>query len=92
MYSKWTSHLKTPEEKEQFKNSVLGSKRVLQRLQEVLDEMETEVMKAEINPKTYEIPNWANRQAHNNGYRQCLFLVKKLIDLDQQETKSEKIN
>jgi hypothetical protein len=81
----WIKHLKTDEEKERFKLTLEGSKTVLNRLQEILNEMEASLNRAEIDPRTYELPNWDYRQAHNNGYRQCLSLVKKLTTLDQKD-------
>lgn len=86
MYTKWTSHLSNIKEKEQFEKEVFGSKAVLNRLKAIIDEQETELGRSETNPKTYDIPNWDYRQAHNNGYRQCLYVLKKLIDLDQQNS------
>ena len=87
MYTEWTSHLTDPEEKANFTNQIRGSKSVLERLITILDEQEKELDRAETDPRTYEIPNWDYRQAHNNGYRQCLRILKKYIDLDQQETR-----
>lgn len=84
MISKWTSHLKTDKEKEDFVKEVQGSKRVLDRLKEMVVEQEQELNQIEITTKNYEIPNWDYRQAHNNGYRQCLYLIKRIVDLDQR--------
>lgn len=86
MYTKWTSHLQEQEEKEKFQRAVRGSKPVLERLKDILNDQENELNRAETDPRNYEVPNWDYRQAHNNGYRQCLYILKKLIDLDQQET------
>jgi len=85
MYVAWTKHLQDTKEKEDFKRTVYGSKTVLERLTSILNEMETDLNTVEISPKTYEVPNWDYRQAHNNGYRQCLNILKKLINLDQQK-------
>jgi hypothetical protein len=85
MITAWTKHLKTEEEKERFKNSVLGSKTVLRRLQELLDEVEDDLDKTELNTKIYDIPNWDYRQADMNGFRRCLRTIRSIINLDQQE-------
>lgn len=87
MISAWTKHLKTEEEKLQFKNEVLGSKNVLKRQQELLNEMKEDVEGIELSTKVYDIPNWEHRQADINGYKRCLKHVSKLINLDQQENK-----
>lgn len=76
----WTRHLDDSEAKERFKKSV--HKPTLRRLDEIVDIMVKDLDKAEISPKNYEIPNWDYRQAHNNGYRQALSLIKSIIDLD----------
>lgn len=85
MYTKWTSHLKDPKEKERFEGSIIGSRHVLDHLKTILGEMESDLDLAEVNPKYYDTPNWDYRQAHNNGYRQALRYLKKFIDLDKQE-------
>ena len=87
MISAWTKHLKSEEEKEKFKNSVLGSKVVLERLQNILKEIETEQDQIERSPKLYDMPNWDYRQAHLNGFKDCLLKVKFLINLDQKDNK-----
>lgn len=83
MISAWTSHLKTEEEKEAFRKEVLGSRRVLQRLEQLLKIEEDGLDKAELNTTIYEIPNWDYRQADMNGVRRMLRTVRKIINLDQ---------
>jgi hypothetical protein len=85
MITKWYSNIKNEEERERFVRSVLGSKMALNRLLEILDDEEKKLDRSETDISTYEQPNWAARQAHKNGYRSCLSMLKKLIDLDQKE-------
>jgi hypothetical protein len=85
MLLRWTQHLKDPEERTAFESSILGSKRVLNRLMEILQEDETALDRSEIDIKTFEHPNWAYKQAYKNGQRNCIANLKKLIDLDQQK-------
>lgn len=87
MISAWHKHLADPEEKERFKNSVLGSKIVLERLQALINEMREDAENHELNTKVYDIPNWDYRQADTNGYKRCLNQISKLITLDQKEAK-----
>lgn len=87
MISAWTKHVKDPAEREQLEKSLRHSKWVLDQLKVLLDNIEVDVERQEISPRSYDSPNWEFRQAHSNGFRQCLHLVKKLINLDQQETK-----
>lgn len=79
MIEAWTRHLKTNEEKERFKNTYSGSKIVLERLSELIDQIEADDNELETNPKVYDIPNWAFRQADLNGHRRALKQIKKLI-------------
>lgn len=85
MLTKWTSHLSDPEEKGHFVNKIISSKPVLDRLGGLLEEEETNLDSREVSIKSFESPNWAYRQAYMNGYRACLAVVNKIIDLDQQK-------
>lgn len=85
MISAWTKHISDEQEKEQFRNSVLGSKQVLRRLQALLNEMKEDADSTELNTKIYDMPNWDYRQADTNGYKRCLKHISKLINLDQEE-------
>ena len=84
MYTKWTEHLQDQKDKEHFRNRVIGSKDVFERLTQILDEKERDLNLKEVSIETYNQPNWAERQAHHNGYRSCLHALRKLIDLDKQ--------
>lgn len=83
MISAWTKHITNDKEKERFQNQVLGSKSVLLRLQELLDELKVDAEGMELNTKIYDIPNWDYRQADFNGYKRCLKQISKIINLDQ---------
>ena len=79
MISDWTKHLKDAD-KTRFKNSIYGSKAVLERLDDLLTEYEKDLVRTEVD---YNSPNWDYRQADANGYRRCLQKIKTLINLDQ---------
>lgn len=81
----WTKNIKDEEEKTKFQNYLLHSKQLLDRLDEILVDYENELDAKETNLKTYEFPNWDYRQAHCNGYRQCVRQVRKLINLDPKD-------
>lgn len=87
MISAWTKHLKTDEEKERFKKEISSSRGVLERLHQILSDEENDIHSKERSAQTYTIPNWDYRQAHYNGYVDCLKHIKFLINLDQQEQK-----
>ncbi len=87
MISAWTKHLKDQEEKLKFESYVLGSKRLFERMKELLQEEESNLEHMDRSTKAFDNPNWAYRQAYNNGFRSCLAMLNKLINLDQKETK-----
>lgn len=82
MISAWTKHLKTEDERARFKNSVLGSKIVLERLQHLIKEVEEGADAVEADPTKYDSPGWAYRQADRNGFRRALKAIQKLITVD----------
>lgn len=88
MIRNWTLHLKTDEEKARFEREVLSARGVLERLGEILKAEEDDIHSKERNTKIYEFPNWDYRQAHYNGYVDCLKHIQFLINLDQGNDKS----
>lgn len=85
MYSRWTQHLKTEEEKESFKKEIYSARTVLERLLDLLNEDEALLDRSEMDQRIYDIPNWDYRQAHKNGVRQQMHATRLLINLDQQK-------
>lgn len=85
MYTEWTKHLKTPEEKEKWAKTVFASKEVLDYLNKLLEEKEKYLDRSEMDIAVYDTPSWAYRQAHKNGNRESLHYLRKLINLDQQK-------
>lgn len=85
MYTRWTQHLTTDEEKESFKKEIYSAKRVLERLRDILNEDEEMLDRSEMDQRTYDMPNWDYRQAHKNGNRQAMRALRLLVDLDQQK-------
>jgi hypothetical protein len=84
----WTKHLPTEKEKQDFTNEVLGSKRVLERLSEIILELDKDIELQELSPKAYDSPNWSYRQAHANGMKAALRKIQTLITPDQALRKS----
>jgi hypothetical protein len=91
MITKWTSHLKSEDEIKRFRNEILGSKNVLKRQLDILNEMKEDAEQHELNTKVYDVPNWDYRQADVNGYKRCLKQISKLINLDQKENNDQSI-
>lgn len=90
MYSKWTSHLSDPEEKERFKSQIIGSRSVLDRQTQLIDEDEANLDKIEYSVKQFELPNWEVRTAYYFGYRAALNNLRKLNNLDQQDIPNDR--
>lgn len=85
MLMDWTKHITDPKEKEDYRASLKHSWWILDRQTELLNDMEERLGYKEINPKVYDTPNWSEKQAHMNGYRQCLNNIKALNYLDHKE-------
>lgn len=78
MHLKWTEHLKDPKDRENFKQMVLGSNKVLDRLREICYNSVNSDDK--IKETDYDSPSWSHKQAHKNGkieaYREIIALLK----------------
>ena len=90
MFTRWTSHISDPEEKQRFKNQIISAKPVLERLAQLIDEDEAALNSAERSVKQFDSPNWSWKQAYWNGARATLHSQKKIIDLDQQDTTNDR--
>lgn len=90
MITAWTKHLKDPGDKVKFEKSVKHSGWVLEHLSTLVSELENDLSKSEISIKTYDSPNWDYKQAHYNGYRECLSKIQKLINLDVADKQQQK--
>jgi len=85
MMAQWTKNLDKDEDKKNFQNSILGSRPVLERLYELLDEEERDLDSSELKEAVYDSPSWSALQAHKNGQRSMIRKIKQLINLDQQK-------
>jgi hypothetical protein len=81
----WTKHLHTEEERERYRSVLWRSRKIFEHILELIKQNEASLDLGETSPSVYDKPNWDYRQAHANGYRQCLRDFKKLFTLDQQE-------
>ena len=84
MISAWTKHLdKDPQAKERFEQLVKGSKELLNRLEDIIKELENSLDRSEINVESFDNPNWHFLQAYKNGYRGALSKLKTLITVKE---------
>jgi hypothetical protein len=75
---KWTKHLKSEAEKEQFTKTLLGSRIALDRLQQILEEELKTLENQESSLSDYSDASWSHKQAHRNGERA---FAKKVFEL-----------
>ena len=74
---KWTSHLKSAEEQQKFRDYVLSSVGVLKRLADIL---EIKVDAREVfKEEDYKNPSWAFMQADRNGYVRALREIQQML-------------
>lgn len=83
MITAWTKNLSSDDDIIRFQNQFKGSKAVLERLQQLMDEEKTALESAEMSSKIYDSPNWDYKQAHTNGFKAALKMVSILIKPDQ---------
>lgn len=84
MWTEWTSHLSTPEEKEQFEREIFSAKRVLNRQKALIDKRLDGLERTEEKIEAYDSPSWSHKQAYINGYRAALKTQRITVDLDSQ--------
>lgn len=85
MWSKWTQHLSSPQDREEFRKSLRLSAPILERVVEILDERERSLDTTEFAMDTFDNPSWAYLQASIIGRRSELREIKRLLTLDQRK-------
>jgi len=76
MKTTWFTNL-PKDQQEGFKKQVLSSKDVLERLRQILEDKQTEVVLS----TDYDNPSWAYKQADRNGYDRALTEVINLVTM-----------
>lgn len=75
----WLAGLKEPE-RSQFKQTVIGSKKVLDKAREIVYNIVKEAEKVRISD--YDSPSWSHKQADQNGYVRALHEVMLLLEVN----------
>lgn len=86
MDTRWTQHL-PKDERDRFRNNVLASKDVLDRLDEILARMDKEAQKQKWSLKSYLNPAWAEFQADMNGTRRTIAEIRALLPKEDDYAK-----
>lgn len=76
----WVKSLPTEKEKKDFEKILRNSLLVLNRLYEILNEKQISIDKQTINPKDFDNPNWAYKQAYKCGQKSILQDLKDLLN------------
>lgn len=76
----WTMGM-TPEEKVSFEQILRNNSQLVRRINEILDQWDREIEKAEFSIKDFDTPNWKYRQVFRNGDRSRIKKVKDLFTL-----------
>lgn len=81
MQTQWFSHLKDKQEQDKFKNLILGSQKVLDRLHEICYNV---VQSRELTSHMdYDSPSWAYKEADRQGYLRAYREIMKLITIKE---------
>lgn len=78
LHTKWTSHLRTKDEKESLEKAIRHDTTVLSRLLDILEEMQADIDNAELSINDFDSPSWSHKAAFRLGNKAGL---KKAIDL-----------
>lgn len=78
MKTLWTSHLKTEEEKERFRQHVLSSRGVLERLADLMKNDIEDTITEMSRASGYETPAWSEYQADRLG---ALRMLRDYVDI-----------
>lgn len=85
MWTKWTSHLRTDEERTAFKRQINGSQEVLDRVRMILEERYKGLEDNELDPKIFGSPSWPYLQAAICGRKAELRDTIKLLTLTGED-------
>lgn len=78
----WTQGLKNSTEKEEFEKIVYASKKVLDKLKDIVYNKINGVEKTSV--EDYTSPSWAYLQADRNGYRRALEEMLSILTVDTE--------
>lgn len=85
MDRRWTSHILDPEEKKKFTSYLLSSRTALDRLEEILIQIELEIEDKELDESRYAEACWSHHSADITGQRRMLRKILRLINLDPKD-------
>lgn len=81
----WTENLSDPEKKAEFEKLLRNSTITLSRLRAIVQKYAKELMTVERNPKVFDDPNWAYKQAYTNGMLHTYAKLDQLLSFMDKE-------
>jgi hypothetical protein len=89
VYTTWTQHLKTEEEKTNFRRQIMSASPVLDRLRDIIKSEQDAVEMSTMDIKSFDHPNWPYFRASKDGYKTACEFLRKLVDIDKQVVPKE---
>lgn len=81
----WTAHLLKEEERIAFKEQVINDLR-RESFERLRAHLINEYNQREIvRRKDYDNPSWSHNQAHDNGYKECLYDIINMIKIKEDK-------
>ena len=80
MKTEWYKHL-TREEQKEFKDLIRAGYRIIERLEEIVREKKTQVLKEITSDKSFDTPAWSEKIAHRLGKVEAYEGIIDLLDL-----------
>ena len=81
MQTRWTTHLKHVDDKDEFKQYVKQHPRILERLVQLIDNDIASVLKDTADEQSFTLPAWSEYQAFKMGEIARLQKMKALVDI-----------
>ncbi|MBV1929281.1 MAG: hypothetical protein KUG81_07195 [Gammaproteobacteria bacterium] len=75
----WVQHLKDPQERAKFKQTLKNSRTAIDKLREIVYNSTKEQKEAD-----YDCPSWSHKQAHLNGYNEAIQSFLEVLDLKDE--------
>ena len=83
MYTEWTKHLETQEEKDRFLSQLQAAQPVMEILCKLLDEKSAALDRSFLSLQQYQLANWPYITAHKNGMASAYEAVKTLVTIKE---------
>jgi len=79
----WFKGAKTPEEREEIRNLVFSNEKVLDKLSEMLYNMQESKEVTVLDD--YDTPSWSHKQAHLNGEKAMLRRIIDIVTIKERD-------